>query len=113
MMQWAMFMTADGFAVAVCTGLLAHFKREDETMISGKLDEELSRMSDIADHRVHSLSRPCETCARVAEDPSGRPCGAIVNRMQWPAAPWVVAGLRSRRREQYPRRGGSRRRIPG
>lgn len=57
MMQWAMLMTVDGFAVAVCTGLLAHFKREeDEMMISGKLDEELSRMSDIADHRACTAS---------------------------------------------------------
>ena len=35
----------------VCDGVFTHYKREeDETMESGKLDEELARMSEIADH---------------------------------------------------------------
>jgi hypothetical protein len=37
--------------VNACEGVFTHYKREeDETMESGKLDEELARMSDIADH---------------------------------------------------------------
>ena len=37
--------------VNVCDGVFTHYKREeDETMESGKLDEELARMSEIADH---------------------------------------------------------------
>ncbi|HET6866482.1 MAG TPA: hypothetical protein VFH80_11250, partial [Solirubrobacteraceae bacterium] len=37
--------------VNACTGVFTHYKREeDETMESGKLDEELARMSEIADH---------------------------------------------------------------
>ncbi len=51
MMQCGMFVPARSFSANLCTGLFTHFKRkEDVTMESGKLDEELSRMSQIADH---------------------------------------------------------------
>ncbi len=51
MMQCGMFVAADSFRADVCHGLFTHFKREeDTTMSSGKFDEELSRMSGIADH---------------------------------------------------------------
>jgi DNA mismatch repair ATPase MutS len=51
MMQSGMFVGADAFSANVCTGLFTHYKRqEDTTMQSGKLDEELSRMSEIVDH---------------------------------------------------------------
>jgi MutS domain V len=47
MMQCGMFATARLLRTSVCT----HFIREeDREMISGRLDEELSRMSAIADH---------------------------------------------------------------
>jgi len=50
MMQSGMFVAAGSFSANVCDGVFTHFKRqEDSTMESGKLDEELSRMSDIAD----------------------------------------------------------------
>jgi DNA mismatch repair ATPase MutS len=50
MMQSGMFVCADAFAAETVTGLFTHFKREeDPTMTSGKLDEELARMSAIAD----------------------------------------------------------------
>jgi hypothetical protein len=50
MMQCGMFVTAESFAGAVCTGLFTHCRREEDAeMESGKLDEELSRMSEIAD----------------------------------------------------------------
>jgi DNA mismatch repair ATPase MutS len=50
MMQCGMFVPAESFCSNVCDGLFTHFKREeDATMKSGKLDEELSRMSDIVD----------------------------------------------------------------
>jgi len=50
MMQCGMFVAAESFAGAVCDGLFTHFKREeDATMESGKLDEELRRLSRIAD----------------------------------------------------------------
>jgi DNA mismatch repair ATPase MutS len=51
MMQCGMFVPAESFCSNVCEGLFTHYKREeDATMKSGKFDEELSRMSDIADN---------------------------------------------------------------
>jgi len=56
MMQCGMFVAAESFRANVCEAIFTHFKREeDPTMTSGKLDEELSRMSWIAD-RVTSGS---------------------------------------------------------
>jgi DNA mismatch repair ATPase MutS len=50
MMQCGMFVGAESFAGELCAGLFTHYKREeDATMEKGKLDEELSRMSEIAD----------------------------------------------------------------
>jgi DNA mismatch repair ATPase MutS len=50
MAQCGMFVGADSLRVNVCDRVFTHFKREeDETMESGKLDEELARMSEIAD----------------------------------------------------------------
>ena len=50
MMQSGMFVAAQSFEADICTGLFTHFKREeDATMTSGKLDEELNRMSGIVD----------------------------------------------------------------
>lgn len=49
MMQCGMFVPAESFRANVSNGIFTHYKREeDPTMTSGKLDEELSRMSDIA-----------------------------------------------------------------
>jgi len=51
MMQCGMFVAAESFRADVRSGVFTHFKREeDATMRSGKLDEELGRMSEIADH---------------------------------------------------------------
>jgi DNA mismatch repair ATPase MutS len=50
MMQCGMLVAAETFSSNVCGALFTHFKREeDATMKSGKLDEELSRMSDVAE----------------------------------------------------------------
>ncbi len=50
MMQAGMFVGAEAFRADVFDALFTHYKREeDATMRSGKLDEELSRMSAIAD----------------------------------------------------------------
>jgi hypothetical protein len=50
MMQAGMFVAAEAFTADVCTGVFTHFKREeDAAMNSGKLDEELRRMSGLAD----------------------------------------------------------------
>jgi DNA mismatch repair ATPase MutS len=51
MMQCGMFVGAETFKAGLCPALFTHYKREeDETMKSGKLDEELARMSEIVDH---------------------------------------------------------------
>ena len=53
MMQAGMFVPAESFSANVCTGLFTHYKREEDTsMKSGKLDEELSRMSIIVDNII-------------------------------------------------------------
>jgi DNA mismatch repair ATPase MutS len=50
MMQAGMFVPADRFSAEVCSGVFTHFRREEDvTMKSGKLDEELGRISDIVD----------------------------------------------------------------
>jgi DNA mismatch repair ATPase MutS len=55
MMQCGMFVPAESFCANICGGLFTHYKREeDATMRSGKLDEELSRMSDIVDNITSS-----------------------------------------------------------
>ncbi|NPV89566.1 MAG: DNA mismatch repair protein MutS [Firmicutes bacterium] len=51
MMQCGMFVPAEFFCSSICDCLFTHHKREeDTTMNSGKLDEELSRMSSIVDN---------------------------------------------------------------
>ena len=56
MMQSGMFVAAESFRANVCGAVFTHYGREeDATMASGKLDEELSRMSDIADR----IARNC------------------------------------------------------
>lgn len=50
MMQSGMFVPAEFYRSSVCHGTFTHFKREEDvTMKSGKLDEELHRMSEIVD----------------------------------------------------------------
>jgi DNA mismatch repair ATPase MutS len=50
MMQAGMFVAAEAFRADVRVGLHTHFKREEDvTLRSGKLDEELGRMSSIVD----------------------------------------------------------------
>ena len=50
MMQSGMFVAAESFRASVSAGVFTHYRREeDAAMKSGKLDEELARMSAIAD----------------------------------------------------------------
>lgn len=51
MTQCGMFVGAESFSAPIRNGVFTHFKKEEDTaMKSGKLDEELSRMSEVADH---------------------------------------------------------------
>lgn len=50
LMQCGMFVPAVSYRANVCQGIFTHYKREeDKSMKSGKLDEELARMSVIVD----------------------------------------------------------------
>jgi len=50
MMQCGMFVPAESFSANVCEGLFTHYRRrEDASMESGKLDEELRRMNEIVE----------------------------------------------------------------
>ncbi len=60
MLQCGMFVAADSFRAGVCDGVFTHYKREeDATMQSGKLDEELRRMAEIADQITPSCLLLC------------------------------------------------------
>jgi hypothetical protein len=51
MMQCGMFVPAESYRADISAGIFTHFKREeDTTMKSGKLDEELHRMSSMIDN---------------------------------------------------------------
>lgn len=53
MMQAGMAVGAASFRANICQNLFTHYKREeDASMTSGKFDEELVRMNQIADHIV-------------------------------------------------------------
>jgi hypothetical protein len=53
MMQCGLFVGAESFSSEVCPAVFTHYKREeDTTMTSGKFDEEMTRMSAIADRLV-------------------------------------------------------------
>jgi hypothetical protein len=69
MVQCGMFVAAASFSANVCDGIFTHYKREeDASMKSGKLDEELKRMSEIVDHiREHSLLLSNESFAATNE----------------------------------------------
>jgi hypothetical protein len=69
MMQSGMFVGARSFRASICAGVFTHYKREeDATMEGGKLDEELSRMSDIADQIApHSILLCNESFASTNE----------------------------------------------
>jgi hypothetical protein len=57
MMQCGMFVTAAALRVSVCRQVFTHFIREEDPgMVSGRLDEELTRLSTVADQIApHSL----------------------------------------------------------
>jgi MutS domain V len=69
MMQSGMFAGARSFRASICASVFTHYKREeDTTMEGGKLDEELSRMSQIADEITpHSVLLCNESFASTNE----------------------------------------------
>lgn len=69
MMQSGMFVPAESFKAVLYDGLFTHFQREEDvTMESGKLDEELGRLSKIMDNVTpHSLLLFNESFAATSE----------------------------------------------
>lgn len=83
MMQCGLFVPAESFCANVCENLFTHYKRqEDVTMKSGKLDEELSRMSDIVEHITsNSLLLLNESFAATNEREGSEIARQIINAL--------------------------------
>jgi DNA mismatch repair ATPase MutS len=83
MMQAGMFVGARSFRAGISNGVFTHYKREeDATMRSGKLDEELSRMSQIADQITrHSMLLCNESFASTNEREGSEIARQVVQAM--------------------------------
>lgn len=83
MTQCGLFVAAESLTVNVCEGMFTHFKREeDATMQSGKLDEELDRMSQIAGAaRPNSLVLFNESFAATNEREGSRIARQIIDAL--------------------------------
>ncbi len=69
LLQNGLFVGAEAMRADVCSGVYTHFKREEDSRLeSGKLDEELGRMSRIVDHLgAHALVLMNESFAATNE----------------------------------------------
>jgi hypothetical protein len=83
MMQAGMFVGAHAFEANVCSGVYTHYKREeDASMEGGKLDEELKRMSEIADQIESGSLLLCnESFASTNEREGSEIARQVVNAM--------------------------------
>lgn len=83
LMQCGMFVPAISFSANVCSGIFTHSKREeDATMNSGKLDEELARMSEIIDQlRPHALILLNESFAATNEQEGSEIAHQIISAL--------------------------------
>lgn len=83
MAQCGMFVGAESFSVPIRKGVFTHFKKEeDATMKSGKLDEELSRMSKVVDHlKPGSLMLLNESFAATNEREGSEICRQITKAL--------------------------------
>jgi DNA mismatch repair ATPase MutS len=83
MAQSGMFVAGESMQTSACDGVFTHFKREeDATMESGKLDEELARMSDIADHvGPHCLLMCNESFAATNEREGSQIARQVIDAM--------------------------------
>jgi DNA mismatch repair ATPase MutS len=81
MMQSGMFVAAGAFRANVCESVFTHFNREEDVaMKSGKLDEELNRMSAIVDRiRPGCLMLFNESFAATNEREGSEIAGQIVD----------------------------------
>lgn len=83
MMQCGMFVAADAFASTLTAAVYTHYRREeDATMASGKFDEELRRMSVIADEiGPHSLLLCNESFAATNEREGAAIAGDLIRAL--------------------------------
>jgi hypothetical protein len=83
MMQSGMFVSARSFRASVCASLFTHYKREEDTaMESGKLAEELSRMSAVVDRiKPHSVLLCNESFASTNEREGSEIARQVVRAM--------------------------------
>jgi hypothetical protein len=83
MMQSGMFVGARSLRADVSAGVFTHYKREEDvTMEGGKLDEELSRMSEIADQiSGHSILLCNESFASTNEREGSEIARQIIRAM--------------------------------
>lgn len=81
MMQAGMFAPARSLRANVCERVFTHYKREeDKTMESGKLDEELARMSQIAERIRPSCLLLCNESFASTNEREGSEIGRQVIR---------------------------------
>lgn len=72
MMQAGMFVGAEDFSGATSARVFTHYRREeDKTMSSGKLDEELSRMSSIVDELTAGCTVLCNESFAATNEREG------------------------------------------
>ncbi|MCX7859192.1 MAG: DNA mismatch repair protein MutS [Chloroflexus sp.] len=83
LMQCGMFVPALSLSANVCSGVFTHYKREeDATMNSGKLDEELARMSAIIDQiQPHALILLNESFAATNEQEGSEIARQIISAL--------------------------------
>jgi hypothetical protein len=79
MLQAGTFAPAESFRANTCSGVFTHFKREeDATMTKGKLDEELSRMSEIAERIAPAALLLCNESFASTNEREGSEIGRQV-----------------------------------
>lgn len=85
MMQAGMFVAATSFAASTVDGVFTHYRREeDRSMVMGKLEEELHRMSEIAQHvRPHSLLLCNESFAATNEREGAEIAAEVVRALNY------------------------------
>jgi hypothetical protein len=83
MMRCGMFVGARMFRASVCAGVVRYYKREEDvTRERGKLDEELGRMSEIADQITADSILLCnESFASTNEREGSEIAGQVVRAM--------------------------------
>lgn len=83
MMQAGLTVVAQSFSAPVVHGVFTHYKREEDvTMMKGKFDEELQRMSEIGNHVVpHCLLLCNESFAATNEREGSEIAGEVIRAL--------------------------------